>query len=446
MTFKIDIGKDGLRIPELTPEQVNTAHFERCELLDKVIGEAGENLDPSKVSTVNFANGQEMATWVRNANADIDLVGKRVSELAEIEKAAQTARNGVVEGRKPANGRTSWAPGAEQRNGPPRPRSLANLVTDTEEFKAWQARGANGGIDLSFADVAPSELFAAAAQFRTMNTLFETGAGWAPESVRLPGFVPAVARPVQLIDILPMAETGQEKIVYMEETTRTHSAAEKAEGVAFAESTFALTEQESSVRKITDSVPVTDEQLDDVPQAESYLTGRLVFGLRQRLDTQVLTGNGTPPNLTGIKNTASIQTQAKGADPIEQPFFKAMTKLRVTGRVTPTHHLIHPTDWETIRLRRTDDGIYIWGNPSEAGPERMWGLPIVQIDADAAGRGYTISALPAWMSLFERRGIDIQMGYVGDQFKEGKRTIRGDTRWAFVVFRPAAICATTGLS
>jgi hypothetical protein len=75
----------------------------------------------------------------------------------------------------------------------------------------------------------------------------------------------------------------------------------------------------------------------------------------------------------------------------------------------------------------------------------MWGLQVVQCDIDSAGTGYVISALPQWMSLFERRGIDVQVGYVGDQFKEGKRTIRADMRDAFVVFRPAAICSVTGL-
>ncbi|MGH7849869.1 MAG: phage major capsid protein, partial [Thermodesulfobacteriota bacterium] len=182
-----------------------------------------------------------------------------------------------------------------------------------------------------------------------------------------------------------------------------------------------------------------------VPFIEGYINDRLLFGLRQRLDTQVLLGDGAAPNLRGIKNVVGIQTQAKGADPTPDAFFKAMTKLRVTGRVMPTHHIIHPSDWEEIRLLRTADGIYIWGNPSESGPERMWGLPIVQQDADAAGTGYTISAQPAWMSLFEKRGVDTQVGYTGTQFVEGKRTIRADMRFAFVVFRPASICSISGI-
>src|SRR3546814_15760688 len=87
-------------------------------------------------------------------------------------------------------------------------------------------------------------------------------------------------RPIQLRDIIPVAQTGQDTIKYMEETTRTHAAAEKAEGAAFAESTFAFTERTSPVQKVTDSLPVTDEQLEDVAFMSSYISGRLTFGIR----------------------------------------------------------------------------------------------------------------------------------------------------------------------
>ena len=122
-----------------------------------------------------------------------------------------------------------------------------------------------------------------------------------------------------------------------------------------------------------------------------------------------------------------------------------MTQIRLTGRAQPTHIVMHPQDWEQIRLLATVDGVYIWGSPSESGPERMWGLPVVQSDADAAGTGYVGSFQPAWISLLERSGIDVQVGYVGTQFTEGKRTIRASMRTAFVVYRAPAFGTVTGI-
>lgn len=384
-----------------------------------------------------------VAEKVRQMNAELDALAQ---EAESLEAAAQAAKDHAARD-KARNRLPHPAPGDGRGGAPKFLKSLGELVVETKSYRDWASAGAGGGITLNLDDVWPSDVLAKGRAFETLGSKAEmtTTAGWAPESIRLPGFVEAVTRPIQLIDIVPLGRTGMEQIVYMEETTRTHAAAETAEGGAYAESTFVLTEKSSVVRKITDSLPVTDEQLEDVAQAQSYINGRVTFGLRQRLDGQVLVGNGTAPNLRGIKNVSGIQTQAKGTDPIPDAFFKAMTKIRVTGRAVPTHHVIHPTDWEKVRLLRTADGVYIWGNPSEAGPERLWGLPVVQQDADAAGTGYVGSFMPAWISLFERRGVDVQIGYVGTQFTTGKRTVRADMRMAFVVFRPAAFATVTGL-
>ena len=212
-----------------------------------------------------------------------------------------------------------------------------------------------------------------------------------------------------------------------------------------AEAALALTEQSSPVRKIAVFLPVTDEQLEDEQQARGYINNRLPFMLRQRLDGQVLVGNGTAPNLRGFLNVVGIQTQAKGADPVPDAIYKGMVLSRVTGRAFPNAVVFHPLDWQDVRLLRTADGIYIWGSPSEAGPARIWGLPVVESDAITQNTAL-VGDFANFSELSVRRGIDVQVSNShGTYFVEGKQAVRADMRVALVVYRPAAFCTVTGV-
>lgn len=434
-------------IEELTLKQTREKMATRQDALGKVFEEAkaDDGYDFRKVTCLGgeVKGSIAVAEKVKQMNDELNALGEHADKLAAAEKAAaehqvrEKARSGF---RLPGLGN-----GQPQNQGQFQVKSLGELITEAKAYKDWDH---SGGINLTFGDVYLSELMVKAmlGDALGVKTLMSTGAGYAPQAIRLPGFVEAATRPIQLLDILPMFQTGESAVVYMEETTRTHGAAETAEGGAYAESAFAFTERNTPVRKITDSLPVTDEQLADVAMINGYISSRLIFGVRQRLDRQALLGDGSAPNLRGLANVAGIQSQARGADPVVDTFFKSMVKIRTIGRANPSHHLVHPTDWQGIRLQRTADGVYIWGAPSEAGPERLWGLQVVQIDAGSAGTGYTGAFDVSTVGLFERQGVEVAVGYVNDDFGKGKRTVRADAREALAWFKPAAFCENTGLT
>lgn len=399
--------------------------------LAKVFAEAGENYDFTLAPVLELlgaTSSVEAVAKVREQKKEIEDLYDEAKELSDLEVIGSDL--GQMAG-------DLLAPPTHQHADPTQARSrrrpLGDLIVEASEFKAYTE------------DKTPRTFMLENHGLRDIKaTLFETDAGWDPEDIRIGLVVDEPTRPVQILDIIPVGQTGMSTVKYMEETTRTHAAAERAEGAAYGESTFVLEEKTSEVRSIGDSIPVTDEQLEDVAMIQSYLNQRLTFGLRQRLDLQVIQGDGTAPNLEGILNTASILTQAKGIDPVPDAVHKALTKVRVTGRAFPDHVLMHQNDWQDIRLLRTADGIYIWGSPSEAGPERIWGIPVVQSDALTENTAI-VGDFGNFSMIFERRGIEIQVGFVGSQFTQGKRTIRADLRVAFVVFRPAAFATVTGI-
>lgn len=316
-------------------------------------------------------------------------------------------------------------------------KSWARLFTESKEYK----QSITQKVDIPFkVDLLGMEAFGFG-----IKTLMTTAAGFAPEAVRSGLLVEKATRPIQVTDLIPSFQINQPSFVYMEETTRTHAAVETAEGTAYPESVFVWTQRTSPVQKIADSIPVTDEQLEDADQVQSLLESRLSFGVRQRLDLQILVGNGTPPNLRGINAVVGIQVHAKGADSGIVAFAKAMNLIRVTGRAVPGGAVLHPNDWIDILLTQSTAGEFLFGNPFQGpGPQQLFGVPIAISDAQTEHTGL-LGDFANFSRLDNKRGVSVQTGYVGSQFTEGEVTLRADMRVAFTVTRPAAFVQITGL-
>jgi HK97 family phage major capsid protein len=239
--------------------------------------------------------------------------------------------------------------------------------------------------------------------------------------------------------------TNSSSVTYMEETTFTNAAAETAEGSAKPESALDFTERTDTVRKIATWIPATDELLNDVPLLDSYIRQRLAFMVEKRRETQLLVGDGTAPNISGITDRSGIQTQAKGADPTPDAFYKAMVLIMTTGDADPTAIVMHPNDWQDVRLLRTTDGIYIWGSPADSGPERMWGLP-VRVTTGMTENTGLVGAFRPHAMFIRRSGITITVSTEhSTYFTENKIAILAEERATLACFRPAAFATVTGI-
>lgn len=269
------------------------------------------------------------------------------------------------------------------------------------------------------------------------------GGGWAPTQLDQPGFTPFAVRPPQIIDFIPRFRTTQSAITFMEETTHTDNAVEKAQGVLAGEQAYVFTRRSRTVERIPASIPVTDEQLDDVEGIEDFLNQALGGDITRRLDLQVYAGNGTTPNLAGITDHADIQTQAKGTDPVFDAIHKAITKVNVTGRGRANAIFLHTNDWQDIVLTRTADGVYILGNPGGAPNRFLWGLPVVPNQASTENTG--VVGDTTFTALYMRQEVTLEVGYSGTQFVEGEKTVRATLRAAMVVRSGAKFCTVTGI-
>jgi len=168
------------------------------------------------------------------------------------------------------------------------------------------------------------------------------------------------------------------------------------------------------------------------------------FFVKRTEETQLLLGDGVAPNILGLHNRTGVQTQAKGADPVPDAVYKGMVLVQANAFADPTSVVFHPLDWQDVRLLRTADGVYIWGSPSDAGPERIWGLPIRITTAETQNTAFIISRPHA--QVFQREGITITLSTEhSDFFIKNKVAILAEERLALAVYRPAAFCKVTGI-
>lgn len=275
---------------------------------------------------------------------------------------------------------------------------------------------------------------------------FLTSAGWDPEDTRTGKLVLTALRPApHVVDFIPKTTTSQSTVVYMEETTFTNNAAEAAEAATYGEAALALTERTSEVRKVAVWLPFSDEQVEDEPRAKDYINNRLMYMLQNRLDLQVLTGDGTAPNLSGTEDISGTNTQALGSDSIPDALYKGMRQIRDTGFAEPSVVFIRPSKWEAVRLLKTADGQYIWGHPAVNGPTTIWGVPVVETTVPTATKAI-IGDYTNYAELAVRRGVDVQMtNSHSTHFINGLQAIRADLRCALIHYRATAFTIVTGL-
>ena len=409
--------------------------------LEKAFDEAGPNLDITKIESIPGTAAEKCAKLVE-IHSELAGYEQALSERSGFEQAAGRIRDGNRPGGDPAR------PSDLHAMQFARPRGLDDLVYDQ--------LSADGGT--GFAGAGGGGLIEVAVRMDgrgpdIMNALFATTAGWAPESTRRGGYVPSAQRPVQITDIVPAIATGQAAIKYMEETTFTNTAAEAAEGGAAAEAVLVLTERTEPVRKIAVHIPVTEEQLEDEDQVRGYLDSRLSFMLRQKLDNQIMTGNGTAPNLAGFTDRTGLTsldwtiTAAARSDTLKD-VRRAKTKVRFTGRAVASHAVLEHTIWDEIAESTHDAGFYL-GSPSDDFAERIWGLPVVQTDLLSSGVadadiGAVVGDFRNFSNLFIRRDFRLDVGTSADDFLKGQLRIRGTVRIGLAVYRPAAFVAISG--
>jgi hypothetical protein len=268
-------------------------------------------------------------------------------------------------------------------------------------------------------------------------------------------------KPLTIRDLVSNRRTTSDAVEFVRETSHTNAAAVVAEATSAAartaaantstgavtftnasgggykpEGAWAFEVVTTNVKTIAEWVPVTKRALADVAQLEGLINDQLSADVAEAEEAQILNGNGSGENFTGITATSGIQTQAFSTDLFET-VRKGVTLLRTVGRVNPTAIVLNPSDAEAIDLTKDGNDRYYYGGPSAIGQRTLWGVPVVESETQTAGTGLLGDFTKA--VLWDREQTTVTMtDSHSDFFVRNLVAILAEERLAFGVTRPTA--------
>jgi hypothetical protein len=259
-----------------------------------------------------------------------------------------------------------------------------------------------------------------------------------PLDLMLSGVGQIARRARSLYDFFPKVQVGNGNhngtIAYIDwdEATTVRAAANVAEGVAFAESTATFKGYTLPLRKIGDTLPVSEEFFEDEVMAAAELERFLLTNVEDRIDTQIVTGDNTGQNLAGlVSSTPAYTPVASGiASPnIYDLCVKVAESITNTGgaKYRPDFVAMNIVDINKLRLQKDSQFNYIFDRTDD----RIVSLNIIEDNNVVANTMYVGDS--RFATIYEMGGVVLSEGMINAQFTSDFRTIKARKRLAFLI-------------
>lgn len=247
-------------------------------------------------------------------------------------------------------------------------------------------------------------------------------------------------RPVHVRQLIPQGTTSSDVVRFVKETAYTNGAGTKAEGATLSESDFDLTAFDANVRKIGTYFRISEEMLADTPQLTSYLAARAPEKLLTVEDTQLLSGNGTAPNLSGIITDATAFAAGDFAGAVATPnefdvLTVALNQLALSN-YTADYIMLNPTDFHKLLLRKSTYGEYLATQAYQGLQPSFNGVPVVLNTAIPAG-DYLVGNFAMGTQMWVRENLSLEFFREdGTNVRDGFVTVRLVERIALSNYLP----------
>jgi HK97 family phage major capsid protein len=265
---------------------------------------------------------------------------------------------------------------------------------------------------------------------------------FAVQPQRWSGIANDARRRLSVVDMLQRISVNSNSFEYIALDGFTNASAyQLTEGSEKAAQTVPTELLTANIATIAAVMTASEQVLADVPVLTQYLNSKLMYGVMEKLEAEVINGVGGSGKISGLitqATTFAASAGSEGPDAIAE----AIAQLDVNGW-NPGAIVLHPATWAVYRSMREDagSGAYLaggWSNPAEPS---MWNLPVITNAACPTTTALVID--PAQVALLDRMSARVEMGWTGDQFAQNLISLRGELRAGLVVFAPSAVLKLT---
>lgn len=362
-----------------------------------------------------------------------DFKGKREHGDKIAEGAKQTADEAIIklnELKSRVDEVEQKAARRTQSGGGDEVKSLGRQFVETDGFKSILANGNRGRASMEVK-----------ATITSLTTDVAGAAGDLVQTTRLAGIIAPPDRKLTVRDLLMPGRMDGNSLEYVQETGFTNAADVVAEGALKPQSDIKFDLKQTAAKVIAHHMKASRQILDDASQLQSYIDGRLRYGLAFKEEQQILNGDGTGQNLLGIIPQATAYAKPTGvattAESTLDTLRFAMLQA-ILAEYPASGHVLNPIDWTNIETLKDTSGQYIIGNPQGAINPTLWALPVVQTQALTAGKFLT-GAFSMGAQIFDRWLSRVEVATENeDDFVKNLVTILAEERLALAVYRPEA--------
>lgn len=240
--------------------------------------------------------------------------------------------------------------------------------------------------------------------------------------------VSTIARPIiKIRDIVNMGTTASKFVTYISQTVQTVSewVGEAGEKISGQPSYEEISEE---VKKIAGTVKISKEMLADLAFVQSEINRDLMASIDQAIEDALLNGAGGA-SINGILSNAVTFSAGTFAGTVVTPNISDVIRVAIAqiqnANFEPTHVVLNPEDVAAMQLTKSSTGEYTY--------------PMFLMDVNRVANLIVVSTTNMTAGTFlvgdftksnvrMREAMNVQVGYVNDDFQRNMVTILAEAR------------------